>query len=135
MSERARPVGGDERDRPLPTYLRIPRADRRPLFDHYEAGPVLRIVLDRLRQHIQPVAGGRGLGSDRRGPRLALLGHRPCGTRGVVIGDRLDLARVQVAVALGQRLRVRQRPLDRSRPSEQVVTHWMHVLAHHAQSR
>ena len=52
-----------------------------------------------------------------------------------MIRDRADLSRVQVAVALRERLRMRQRALHRPRPSKQAVAHRLHMLSDDAQAR
>ena len=135
MGQAARPVGGDKRDRSLPPGAGVARAHRFALFDHDETRPVLAVVLDRLRQHVQPVARGRGLAGDRGRAGLPLLGHRSRGARRVMKRDGADLTGVQVAVALRQRLRVRQRALHWTRPPEQAVPNRLHVLSHHAQPR
>src|SRR5262249_54635170 len=94
---------------------------------------ILRVVLDRLRQDVEPIALGRGFAGDRRRTGLALLRHRAGRARGVVVAHWADLARVQITITLGERLRMGKRALDRSRPAEEAVPYGLDVLAHHAQ--
>src|SRR5439155_15290491 len=76
VRQAARPMRGDERDRPLPPRTAVARARRRALLDHHEAGAILRVVLDRLRQHVQPVPRSRRLRGNRRRPRPPLPSDR-----------------------------------------------------------
>src|SRR5690348_10351424 len=48
--------------------------------------------------------------------------------------DRADLPRMQVALALRKRLRMRQRALDGARPSEKAVAHRLDVVPHDPQT-
>jgi len=50
-------------------------------------------------------------------------------------GNGFDLARVEVAAALGEGLRMRERPLHRSGPAQQAVLDGQDVFPHHSQSR
>ena len=130
-----RPVTRDERERTLVAIFCAGRPGRLPALDDDEPGAVLGIVLDRFRKHVKAVPGSRRLARDRGGARLALLrdrARRPCG---VVVDNGTDLPRVQVRIALGKRLRMRECALDWPGPSEEAVTHREHVLADDAQSR
>src|SRR5205823_11778964 len=108
VSEAARPVSGDEGDGPLPAARGVARPGRIPWLNDDEAGAILRVVLDRLREHVQAVPRRGGLARDRGRAGLPLLGHRPRRAGRVVERDRADLARMEVAVALGERLRMRE---------------------------
>ena len=111
VGQAAGPVRGDKRDRSLQlgvgfaaAAISLARARGRALLHDHEPRPVLGVILDRLRQHVQRVASRGRLARDGRGARLPLLRHGPSSAGGVVKRDGADLPRVQVAVALRERL-------------------------------
>src|ERR1700674_2855911 len=74
VGEAPRPVRRDERDGALPARAPVAGTRGCSLLDDHKAGPVLRVVLDRFRQHVQPVPGGGRLAGDGCGAGLPLLG-------------------------------------------------------------
>src|SRR5437879_9356862 len=107
MREAARPMRRDKSERALRQRSTVARSRRTSLFDNHEPRAIFGIVLYRLGQDVDPVALRRRAARDRRGPRLALLGDRARRAGGVMEGNGFDLARVEVAAALGEGLRLR----------------------------
>src|SRR5216683_1776890 len=132
MREAARPVRRDERERALGSGYSITWPPRLTALDDHEPGPVFRIVLDRLGQHVDAVTLRSGSARYGGRARLPLLRDRSRRPGRVVKGNRFDLARVQVTAALGKSLRVREGALPRSGPAEQAVLHGQDVFAHDA---
>src|SRR5260370_11747837 len=92
VSEAARPVRRDKRERAFRQRSTIARSRGAALFDDHEPRSVFRIVLDRLGQHVDPVTlRSRAAGYGGRA-WLPLLGDRSRRAGGVLEGDRLDLA-------------------------------------------
>ncbi len=125
--QRTRPVGLlEHHDRGL-----VVSGRRRHPFggDQHEPGGVLGVVLDRGRQHLEPVAlPGQGVGQ-RRDPLVTGLGDRPGRTRGRIRGafDHAWQRGVEEPPALAERHRHGGHRRDvaerRARHAEQIEAH------------
>ena len=98
-----------------------------------EAREVVRVVLDPVIEHLQPVHLGRARGGHRCRVAKPLLAHKLRGAGGVVRGHGRDAQAAQVPVRLRERLRVRHCLLDvlllDAGQREERVAHAERVLA------